>query len=276
MKHIFILAVLLCCVTFSKAQDTAVYDSCNFKVKELVFTGSKNTPKKVSVYRQDNGKIYFREGHDNLNEGEFVTFFKKNKLIRQCIRHYVILVDSTSAQIIPNYFSDAYSDDNSERLYEYILLYSFLLQQFDEPLLQDSTNGLVVRMAFERFDYIDPLKNHQQQYNLLKYYVETDSLVFKSGFFDKEFRFIIDSSISYKLKPREVKRLSKVLQRINTDDLEPIYANTLTSQRLFEFSNGGTSKVLFRAEFYSEKVNDHGLVNNLLYSCLTMLKRKNP
>ncbi len=275
MKHILILTFLLSSITWANAQETVVYDDCEIKVRELVFTSINNAPKEVSVYRNENGEIYLREGHDSLNESSLVTYFKKNKAIRKCHEFYDILVDSTSPQKIQNYFTDDYSADNSDYLNTQIMFYSFLLQQFGEPLLQDSTSGLVVRMAYQRFDYINPKRNHQQRYNLVRYYTEADSLVFKSGFFDKEFRFIIDYSTSYKLKPKEVKRLSKVLQRINTDDLEPIYANNFTSQRLFEFSNGDTSKVFFRAEFYSEKVNDHMIINNLLYSCLTMLKLKN-
>lgn len=276
MKHTFILAFLLLSLTCSKAQDAVVYDDCEIKVRELFFTSIKNASKEVSVYRKENGEIYLREGHDSLNESRLrFSVNKKNEIIRKCHEFYDILVDSSSAQIIPNYFSDDYSADNSDYLNTQIMFYSFLLQQFGEPLLKDSTSGLVVRMAYQRFDYINPKKNHQQRYNLVRYYTEADSLVYKSGFFDKEFRFIVDYSTSYKLKPKEVKRLFKVLQRINTDDIEPIYPNNFTSQRLFEFGNGGTSKVFFRAEFYTEKVNDHMIINNLLYSCLKMLKLKN-
>jgi len=276
MKHTLFLVALLFGSTYSQAQNAVVYDDCEIKVRELVFVDNKNDPKEVSVYREENGAIYLREGHDNLDESRLrFSVNKKNEIIRKCHEFYDILVDSTSAQIIPNYFSDDYSADNSDYLNTQIMFYSFLLQQFGEPLLKDSTSGLVVRMAYQRFDYINPKKNHQQRYNLVRYYTETDSLVFKSGFFDKELRLVIDYSTFYKLKPREAKRLTKVLQRIKTDDIEPIYPNNFTSQRLFEFGNVGTSKVFFRAEFYSEKVDDHMLINNLLYSCLTRLKLKN-
>ena len=276
MKHILILTFLLSSITWANAQETVVYDDCEIKVKELVFDSNLNTSKEVSVYRNEYGEIYLRVGHDNLNENRLrFSVNKKNELTRKCHEYYDVLKDSASSQIIPNYFSDEYAISNSDYLNLYMMEFSFLLQQFGEPLLQDSTSGLVVRMAYQRFDYINPKRNHQQRYNLVRYYTEADSLVYKSGFFDKEFRFIIDYSTSYKLKPKEAKRLSKVLQRINTDDLEPIYANNFTSQRLFEFGNGGMGKVFFRAEYYTEKVNDHMIINNLLYSCLKMLKLKN-
>lgn len=275
MKHTFILIVFFLSLTCSKAQDAVIYDDCAIKVRELFFTSINNAPKEVSVYRNENREIYLREGHDSLNESSLVTYFKKNKIIRKCHEFYDILVDSTSDQIIPNYFSDAYAISNSDYLNRYMMEFSFLLQQFDEPFLQDSTSELVVRMVYQEHDYIDSRTDRKQRYNLVRYYTEADSLVYKSGFFDKEFRLIVDYSTSYKLKPKEVKRLFKVLQRINTDDIEPIYPNNFTSQRLFEFGNRGTSKVFFRAEFYTEKVNDHMIINNLLYSCLKMLKLKN-
>jgi len=199
MKHTFILVFILLSLTCSKAQDAVVYEDCEIKVRELFFTSINNAPKEVSIYRKANREIYLREGHDSLNESSLVTYFKKNKIIRKCHEYYDILVDSTSAQIIPNYFSDAYAISNSDYLNLYMMEFSFLLQQFDEPLLQDSTSGLVVRMVYPQHNYIDSRTDRQQRYNLIRYHTEVDSLIFKSGYFDKELRLVIDYSTSYKL-----------------------------------------------------------------------------
>jgi hypothetical protein len=274
MKHLFILVFLLFSLTYPKAQNAVDYDDCEIKVRELIFTSNKNAPKEVSVYRNESGEIYLREGQDRLIDSSIVSIFNKNKVIRKCNEYYDILVDSTSAQIIPNYFSDVYAISNSAYLNLYLMEFSFLLQQFDEPLLQDSTSNLVVRMVYPQHNYIDSRSNRQQRYNLVRYHTEVDSLIFKSGYFDKELRLVIDYSTTYKLNPREAKRLTKVLQRINIADQKPIYANNFSPQCLFEFGNGEEYKVIFRAESYTEKVDDYKLINNLLYSSLSILKPK--
>ncbi|MCK9453428.1 MAG: hypothetical protein M0Q90_17165 [Bacteroidales bacterium] len=274
MKHLFILVILSFSYTYPKAQNAVDYDDCEIKVRELVFKSINNTPKEVSVYRNESGEIYLREGHDSLNDSSLVTFFKKNKIMRKCNEFYDILVDSTSAQIIPNYFSDAYAISNSDYLNLNMVEFSFLLQQFDEPFLHDSTRGLIIRMVYKQHNYIDSQTDRQQRYNLVRYHREADSLIFKSGYFDKELRLVIDYSTTHKLNNREAKRLSKVLQRINVSDQEPIYENNLTPQRLFEFSKGSSNNVFFRAAYYSEEVDDYMLINNILYSCLSYLKPK--
>lgn len=270
MKHLCLLFFFLGLLSSVQGQNSDSIENCIIKYKQFNFL-SRNIPiKPLTLFLQSNGNFYLRNGHVEQPTKELVrhrVFNKKGKQIKQYRELYENSIDSSVNIVVENYLSEKYYNSKSNYLETYIERFSVILHEFDEPLMNDSSDNNMFRVAFLCHSYMGNDK-HYQQYNLIRVHLDSNVLVYKTGHYDTVLSFVIDFEGVYHLKQKEIKRINKRYDRFAFTDENIYYQNNFCEQRLFEFNKKGDYHMYLRANLYEDKIDDLSYFNglfNLLY-----------
>ncbi|MEA3504018.1 MAG: hypothetical protein U9R32_02315 [Bacteroidota bacterium] len=274
MKNLLLSFLFLMQLSVIKGQNNDSIENIIIKYKQLSFLSVDSQMKPLTLFIHPNGVFFLRDGFVKRPEKEGVTRFvfnKKGKQIKQYREKYKNSDDSLTIVTINNFFPKNYYKSKSAYLTSFIERFSIILQEFDEPLLYNSSDSNMFRVVFPCHNYMgDYNSQHYQSYNLVRVDLNKDILIYKKGHFGQNSDFVIDFKCNYNLNEKEIKLIQKKINGIDfTDENNIYYRKNLSKQRLFEFKNGEKYHMFLRADSYEEKLENvsyfDGLFNRLHY-----------
>lgn len=242
-------------VFFCFFQILASFGQTNDSLEDNIITTKKyvflynNSFNPLTFFFEPNGNFYFRNKHiESLysdNKSAITIKLDKKGNITKRYRDIFVSTLNNSIDTLKNYFPESIIKNDSLYLITQSINFSFILQQLNEPILNNSPENQVLRLLYTEDDVRNCIKN----FNSIRihFYNNSAMLFYTKGCYDEYFNIKITYKDSCYLKEKKINIIEKHLNKIDYSK-ENIFCRT-DMPWLFEYKDGIKHHIFLRSYY---------------------------